>query len=416
MNYLEELGVECIYLNPIFKAEYNHKYATIDYFQIDPMFGDNELFRELVKTVHQKGIKIILDGVFNHSGIAFPAFQDVLKNQEKSKFRDWFLINRFPVEISSECYECVGAYPYMPKLNTAHPEVRAFILQVMEYWIQEYKIDGWRLDVADEVDESVWLKARILLKQKYPQTLLLGETWGSGLQLMNGLEMDSIMNYTFRDAIRDFIAFARIDALTFHQRMQAMLAKYPDEMNLAMYLVLDSHDTERFLFDCQEDKRKLKLAMIIQMTFPGAPAIYYGDEIGLSGENDPDCRRCMVWQEGEQDHQLLQQYQAMIQLRKQEDCLRKGELTANYVKAGGYGYIRHQSEDAVYTIVNAGDTELEIELPVLKKGWYQDFLSGAQYASEELSESAINQDICDYQASLKLKLPAWEAKVLKIRA
>ena len=273
LDYLEELGVQCLYLNPIFSGDFNHKYAATDYYHVDNLFGGNEKFRELVEKVHEKGMRIILDGVFNHTGIRFPQFADILENQENSGYKDWYYITKFPVTISRECYECVGAYPYMPKLNTGNPQVREMILDIMEYWIAEYGIDGWRLDVADEVDESVWIEARIRLKEKFPETLLLGETWGAGLRLMDGSKMDSIMNYTFRDSVRDFLAYERIDAEQFDNRIQNMLAKYPEEMNQSMFLPLDSHDTERFLYLCQGKKEKLRLGAAFQMTFVGAPSV-----------------------------------------------------------------------------------------------------------------------------------------------
>ena len=297
ISYLKELGIECIYLNPIFEGDFNHKYATTDYFKIDSQFGDEETFRELVNICHSYEIKIVLDGVFNHTGVHFGPFQDVLENQEGSRYVKWFHINHYPVEPSHHNYECVGAYKWMPKLDTSNPEVREFILKVMFYWIDNFQIDGWRLDVADEVDPSVWEEARMRIKEKYPDKILLGETWGYAGKMLRGNQMDSVMNYVFRDAIRDYIAEKTISVTQLDSRLNHMLAYYKDETDNLLYNLLDSHDTERFLYLCHENKKLLKLAAAFQMLFPGSPAIYYGDEVGMTGDNDPDCRRCMEWGE-----------------------------------------------------------------------------------------------------------------------
>ena len=218
LEYLDSLGVECLYLTPIFKGDFNHKYATTDYLEIDPSFGSKETFRELVETCHKYGLKIILDGVFNHCGIHFAPFQDVIEKQELSRYCNWFYIKRFPVEVSETDadYECVGDYGYMPKLNTANLEVQSYIYNVMAFWLNEYHIDGWRLDVADEIDPSLWARIRYRIKSAYPDCLLLGETWGDGFSLLDGKSVDSIMNYVFRDSVRDFFARGSIDAKMFN--------------------------------------------------------------------------------------------------------------------------------------------------------------------------------------------------------
>lgn len=269
--YLKELGIECIYLNPIFEGDFNHKYATTDYFKIDSQFGDEETFRELVDICHSCKIKIVLDGVFNHTGVHFGPFQDVLENQEESRYVKWFHINHYPVEPSHHNYECVGAYKWMPKLDTSNPEVREFILKVMFYWIDNFQIDGWRLDVADEVDPSVWEEARMRIKEKYPDKILLGETWGYAGKMLRGNQMDSVMNYVFRDAVRDYIAEKSISVTQLDSRLNHMLAYYKDETDNLLYNLLDSHDTERFLYLCHENKKLLKLAAAFQMLFPGSP-------------------------------------------------------------------------------------------------------------------------------------------------
>ncbi|MCR5671002.1 MAG: glycoside hydrolase family 13 protein [Butyrivibrio sp.] len=327
--YLQDLGIEVIYFNPIFEGDFNHKYATTDYYRIDPIFGTNEEFGEMVKELHKAGIRVVIDGVFNHTGIHFKQFEDVIEKGSHSKYYDWFLSNKEKdISVTHKDYECVGAYKYMPKLNSSNPQVRDFILDVMDFWIREYDIDGWRLDVADEVDSAVWQAARTLLKERYPGIILLGETWGFGGSLTTGKRLDSVMNYMFRDALRDYYGLEKISASEFDARIGRMLALYKTETTDLLYNLLDSHDTERFLFYCGGDVKRLKLAVAFQLLFKGSPAIYYGDEVGITGDNDPDCRRCMEWDEGRQNKELLSWYKTLIKLRKDHTCIRTGSYKA----------------------------------------------------------------------------------------
>lgn len=417
LDYLESLGIDCIYLNPIFCGDFNHKYATTDYYHVDPQFGGDEEFAALVSRIHQKGMKIILDGVFNHCGIHFPYFQDVLQHQDQSRYKDWFYISSFPIDITHRDYECVGAYKYMPKLNTGNPEVRNYVLDVMDYWIRKFHIDGWRLDVADEVDEGVWEEARLLLKTRYPEIELIGETWGSGLRLMNGAQMDSIMNYVFRDAVRDFIAWETIDAEGFNSRIQKMLADYPQEMNQAMFLLLDSHDTERFLTLCGGNKDKFRLAVILQMMFVGSPSVYYGDEIGMDGENDPDCRKCMVWEEENQDLALRDLYVQLIRLRHEEAAVRIGQLITDVCDERVYVFTRIQGGEAIVTALNAGDAARNVRIPTRSAGKYMDMLRGKTYTATRISNESAGAtwlgDKVNYQGELIINMNPYGATILK---
>ncbi len=322
--YLKKLGIEVIYLNPVFKGDFNHKYATTDYFHIDPIFGTNDDFARLVDELHKAGIRILLDGVFNHVGVHFDRFQDVVRRGKESPYFNWFLTTKTEdIQISHHDYECVGAYKYMPKLNTSNPDVRCFILEVMEYWIEKYHIDGWRLDVADEVDMSVWQMAHMVLKPKYPNILLLGETWGYGGKLVEDKKLDSVMNYMFRDAVIDYFGLEKCSGEEFCNRIGTMLGLFKKETADVLYNLIDSHDTERFLHYTGGNLNLLKLAAAFQMVCAGAPAIYYGDEVGVDGDNDPDCRKCMPWGEN-QNAELQEQYRQLIQIRKEHPCTRTG--------------------------------------------------------------------------------------------
>ena len=418
--YLKELGVECLYLTPIFEGDFNHKYATTDYYRIDPAFGTNEEFRELVEQCHEQDIRIILDGVFNHTGIHFPYFQDVLQNQEQSAYQDWFLIEKFPVTVSEDAYECVGAYPYMPKLNTANPEVRSYIIGVMEHWLKEYRIDGWRLDVADEVDASVWEAARLVLKKDYPGCILLGETWGYGGRMLRGNQLDSVMNYLFRDAVRDYFGKNVISTEAFNNRINNIIALYREETCQLLYNLLDSHDTERFLRFCGENKKKLKLAAAFQMLFVGSPAIYYGDEAGMTGENDPDCRRCMIWDE-KADRELWQWYKKLISLRRIYSCIRRGgcrTILADNEKSV-FGFVRYEKEkkdpQRIYALFNNSPVSQRVFCPVADDTVYIDLLSENEeaYPTEWLTEKVSDRDEEAYRTAVVMEIQPYAVKVIK---
>jgi glycosidase len=406
LDYIESLGAECLYLTPIFLADYNHKYATTDYFCVDPDFGDETQLKALVRQCHDRNLKIILDGVFNHCGVHFPPFEDVLAKQESSEYTEWFYIKKFPVEISADCYECVGDFKWMPKLNTSNPDVRAFILKVMSHWVDLAGIDGWRLDVADEVDVNLWRFARINLKQKHPDLLLLGETWGDASRLLDGSTMDTVMNYLFRDAVLDFIAKREINAEELDGRLNALLAKYHSFTHHLLYNLLDSHDTPRFLQECKGSTEKLKLAAAFQMMFPGSPAIFYGDEAGITGANDPDCRRCMVW-EGEQNAGLLAWYKKLISIRKTRRAVREGRFCSNICDNDLYGFIRWiDDEPPVYIVLNSGQGRT-ISLPVLENRGYTDLISGITGETRPISpdDSFYNIDMLTYTGALILEIP-----------
>lgn len=359
LPWLSELGVECLYLNPIFEGDYNHKYATTDYLRIDPAFGTEADLIELVEKAHSLGIRVILDGVFNHCGIHFPPFVDLLENGEASRFRDWFYPKKYPVEIDAKCYECVGDYPYMPRLNGESPEVRDYVEKVLLYWLERAHIDGWRFDVADELDRHAVTRWREAVKRAFPDALLLCETWGDASRLLGPDGFDSAMNYLFRDAMVDFFAHSAMDAKALKARLDGMLMRYPREIDHAQYNLIGSHDTARFLTEAKGEKWRLKLTMAFQMLFPGAPAVYYGDEIGMTGENDPGCRGGMAWKQ--QDTELLQWQKDMIALRKRHPAVRLGYYHVLAAKGGLFAFERKLSDDRVAAFFNASDVPEQLD-------------------------------------------------------
>ncbi|MEE3433796.1 MAG: alpha-amylase family glycosyl hydrolase, partial [Lachnospiraceae bacterium] len=287
-----------------------------------------------------------------------------------------------------------------------------YILDVMAYWIEEFHIDGWRLDVADEVDEGVWEEARLMMTERYPNTMLLGETWGSGLSLMNGRQMDAIMNYVFRDAVRDYVAAGKIDARQFMDRSMHMLSNYPEAMDQAMFLPLDSHDTERFLTLCGGDLRKHRAAVTLQMTFVGSPSIYYGDEIGMDGENDPDCRKCMNWDHPDEDLKLY--YQELIWIRHQHEALRLGRIDIDLCEGRNLAYTRSLENESITVLIHADNSEEEVRIPVKRRSRFVNLLDGEEYVaySRDHNDTWLS-DKLDYQGELVIPVTPYGVKVLK---
>jgi cyclomaltodextrinase len=365
LPYLQELGVTAIYFTPLFLSPSNHKYDTEDYRKIDPQFGDRELFRDLVEKAHQRGIRVILDAVFNHSGDRFFAFRDVLEHGERSRYKDWFFIERFPVlqkpEVSYETFAV--QVKTMPKLRTEHPEVKKYLLDVVRFWMKT-GIDGWRLDVANEVDHAFWREFRQVVKSIRPDALIVGEIWHDASDWLRGDQFDSVMNYPFRDSVLRFFAKGEIDALGFDAELTRTRMRYSEPAANVLWNLIDSHDTERFLDSCGGDERKLRLAVLFQMTWLGTPLIYYGDEVGMSGGPDPDCRRPMIWEPDRQNRELLSFYRRVISLRNRLEPLRRGSVRTWHVEkeTGVYAFIRRSGKGAAGVVLNNGDLPRTVSL------------------------------------------------------
>ncbi|MFP7232853.1 glycoside hydrolase family 13 protein [Bacillus subtilis] len=319
LDYLEELGVNSIYLTPIFSAPSNHKYDTLDYYSIDSHFGDPELFRTLVSQLHQRGMRIMLDAVFNHIGSASPQWQDVVKKGAQSRYKDWFHIHSFPV--AEDKYDRFAFTPNMPKLNTANPEVQRYLLDIALYWIREFDIDGWRLDVANEVDHAFWKTFRQAVSAEKPDIYIVGEIWHTAEPWLRGDEFHAVMNYPFTEPMMEYFADRTIPASRLAHRVNAHLMNGMKQVNEVMFNLLDSHDTKRLLTRCRNDEKKARALLAFMFAQTGAPCIYYGTEIGLDGDNDPLCRKCMVWEKEKQNQEMLTFMKRLIALRKQENTL-----------------------------------------------------------------------------------------------
>ena len=339
LDYLQDLGITGLYLCPIFESPSNHKYNTTDYFEIDHHFGDKETFRKLVDQAHQRGMKIMLDAVFNHIGDQAPQWQDVLKHGEDSIYKDWFHIQDFPVvkenlvnkrELS---YHTFAFESYMPKLNTANPQVRDYLLSVATYWIEEFDIDAWRLDVANEVDHQFWRDFRKAVLAKKPDLYILGEVWHTSQPWLNGDEFHAVMNYPLSDSIKDYFLRGVKKPYQFIDEINSQSMYYRQQISEVMFNLLDSHDTERILTTAKGDSQLVKSALACLFLQRGTPCFYYGTELELDGGPDPDCRRAMPWERVSDSNEMLRFMKKLIQLRKDaSSIIQHGKYSLKEIK------------------------------------------------------------------------------------
>jgi len=391
LDYLTDLGVNTIYFNPIFQSASNHRYHTHDYYRVDPLLGGNDALRQLLDAAHRRGMRIILDGVFNHASRGFFQFNHILECGAESPYVDWFYVKGYPLNAyhpsRSPNYKAWWNLHPLPKLNTDHPDVRRFLLDVGRHWIQ-FGADGWRLDVAADIDDDdFWREFRHTVKAANPEAYIVGEIWvneldKTGERWLQGDQFDAIMNYGLTGAcIRFFIADALepalvrgqgheplppLDAQGFADQIDVMLHRYHRPIVEAQFNLLDSHDTARYLTLARGDKQLLKLTTLFQMTYPGAPSIYYGDEIGLQGGRDPDCRRAMPWQPAQWDDDLLSFFKTIITIRKTHPALRRGDYLRLYASGplGVYAFMRRLDEQRIVVVLNNSPSHYPVEVPV----------------------------------------------------
>lgn len=291
LDYINGLGATAIYLTPIFKSKSNHKYDTIDFYCIDESFGDKESLKRLVEKAHEKGMRVVLDAVFNHVSHDFARFKDVVKKGKKSKYFDWFVIDGEKIRQDPPNYACFGDCEYMPKLNTCNKEVQNYLVDVMLYWMKECDVDGWRLDVSDEISHGFWRKVREAVKSQKSDSALIGENWHNSESFLRGDQFDSIMNYALTKRMMDFWVDESIDEKQLADRLNSLYMRYSDVTNNMMFNLLDSHDTARFFTKVNKDRNRLLCAIATLVFLPGSFNLYYGTDILLEGEYDPDCRR-----------------------------------------------------------------------------------------------------------------------------
>lgn len=366
LDHIQDLGIDVIYMTPSFKSDSCHKYDTIDYYEIDPSFGTKEDLKELVQKAHDRGMKVVMDAVFNHTGKEFFAFKDILEKGEKSKYLDWYYIDELPLkgkwgEIPN--FLCFGYYGGMPKLNLKNPEVAKYITDVACYWIRECDIDGWRLDVGDEISHFFWKRFRRAIKAVKKDMLIIGEIWHYAGDFLEGDEWDTVMNYPFYLNLIDLLADEKISVSQFVQNLGYLKGRLHKKCYPLMWNLIDSHDTARFLHLCKDNKKKQHLAAAFQLLLPGMPMIYYGDEYAMPGANDPDCRRGMYWDEEYQDKEMFEWYKRLLQVRKAHTCIVEGELAESITRDEDETIvlIRKNGEETIALIFNCSNHTKEFK-------------------------------------------------------
>jgi len=394
LDYLDELGVDVIYLNPIFRAPSNHRYDTIDYLEVDPMLGGEAALERLVEAVHARGMRLILDVSLNHVHPMATPFQDLLAKGPDSEYDGWFKVTEYPLKVRyrpdlvaenaywkdrlahleaetgipieavatgpivEPTYETWYGVPYMPRIDLQHPPARQSMIDVTTHWIRDAGIDGWRMDVVRYIDHNFWGDVRKAVREIRPDAYLLAEVMGDASRWLQGDEFDATMNYTFRQLCLDFFAKNTIDANSFVGGYLRMLAMYSPAVTAVSHNLISSHDMARFLHVAGEDEVQLLLATAFQLTTPGAPGIYYGDELPLSGGEDPDNRRAFDWDRvGNPHHESVR---SLACLRRQHDALRLGDITVLPVVDQCVSFVRRLGDSALFIAINNGATTVEL--------------------------------------------------------
>ena len=414
LPYLADLGISAIYLTPVFASASNHRYHTYDYMAVDPLLGGDAALRELLDAAHARGMRVVLDGVFNHTGRGFWPFHHVVENGAASPYRRWFHFDQaaldrgvpilaYPgAEVRSGAppapsadarrdgqslqrlgYEAWWDLPALPKVNTDEPAAREYLLSVAEHWIR-FGADGWRLDVPQDIDDpAFWAEFRQRVRAINPEAYLVGEIWRVSPEWLRGDRFDALMNYPLAEAILSFAGAGHfdepllrahheygpnvrpIDGPAFALRLQELMTAYDPDVVAVQLNLLDSHDTPRFHSLVRADRASFRLAVLLQATLPGAPCIYYGDEIGLEGGLDPDNRRAFPSDEAAWDRDVLEFVRASLALRRDEAALRRGSFRVAAASGGGLAFERALGEERVVVALNAGEAEvtLDVDLP-----------------------------------------------------
>ncbi|MCL2838301.1 MAG: glycoside hydrolase family 13 protein [Oscillospiraceae bacterium] len=397
LPYLKELNVSIIYLNPIFEAYSNHKYDTADYKNIDSYFGDNETFTHLCKEAEKFGIKVILDGVFSHTGadsLYFNKYGTYGENvgayrDKTSPYREWYEFG------DGNSYQSWWGCTTLPNVKELTPSYLDYILRsddsVVKLWLDR-GASGWRLDVADELPPEFLKILRREVKSKDPNAIIIGEVWedasnkisyGAQREYLLGGELDTVMNYPFKDNVIAFV-LGHICANTLHRRMMRIFENYPRDCAFALMNLVGGHDVVRLKSTLGEmyddpnvpkyDKqfwklspeaealatKRQKLITLLQMTFVGVPCIYYGDEIGMQGLSDPLNRATMKWSDG--DSELLKYYRCLTKIRRERDVLRRGEYKTVYAQDGVFAFVRFNESEKILCIVNRDNEDREVRL------------------------------------------------------
>lgn len=399
LDHLSELGVNALYLNPIFSSGANHRYHTHDYFRVDPLLGGDEAFDALLEAAHARGMRVVLDGVFNHASRGLLQFHDILENGAQSPYVDWFHVGGFPLNAyggGELGYDAWWGLPALPKFNVENPAVREFLWSVGEYWL-ERGIDGWRLDVPNEIDDDpFWREFRRRCRAVNPEAYLVGEIWDDASRWLKGDIFDGVMNYPLTRAILGLVgrelaheemaksgldALEPLEAPAFAAEAERLLDAYPTEAVMSQLNLLGSHDTPRLVTMLGEDLAAVRQAWLLLFALPGAPSIYYGDEIGLTGGHDPYCRAGMPWEERAAWNDELHAYlKGLTRARNERAALRRGATRVAAPKDDLVLIERRlpgEGGEAVYVLVNLAGAASTVPESALPRGRYRDLLTGS---------------------------------------
>jgi 4-alpha-glucanotransferase len=395
LDYLQSMGVGTLYLCPIFESDSNHRYDTADYRRIDPMLGTEEDFRTLCREAGCRGIRVMLDGVFNHTGSNSRYFNAQgfypelgAAQSRESQYYNWYSFHPWP-----EDYDAWWGIKTLPAVQESADSYRRFIIRdgdsVVRHWLRQ-GASGWRLDVADELPDNFIEEIRAAMEQEKPDSFLLGEVWEDGSnkiaysrrrKYLLGRETHGLMNYPLRTAALDYLRGG--DAAAFRDAMEEQRENYPPAAFYSGLNILGTHDTPRILTllgadtipDSKEARaayhlspearrlavRRLTLAAMLLYTFPGSPTLYYGDEAGMEGFEDPMNRQGFPW--GREDQRLLTLYRTLGRLRKERESLQSGDLTYLTAEGGLLIFCRKAGGERTYTALNTGDTPRDVTLP-----------------------------------------------------
>jgi len=381
LDYLKDLGITAIYFTPIFQSASNHRYHTHDYYTVDPLLGGNEAFFDLLNAAHDRDMKVVLDGVFNHASRGFFFFNDILENGSNSPWLDWFIIEGWPLSAYDGSkpanYESWWDNRALPEFNHNNPQAREYIMQIGEYWIKQ-GIDGWRLDVPFDVKaEGFWSEFRTRIKAINPDAYIVGEVWTDASEWLQGDQFDGVMNYLFTGPVIAFTAkdsvdmslaesvayhpYPALDAKGYAEKVDDLLNLYDWEIQQTQLNLLSSHDIARALSVADEDTTSMTLATLLLLTFPGAPSIYYGDEVGLPGKLDPDCRRGFPT-EDKWNKDVLKTHKDLIALRHAHPALRTGKYQTLAAEGECYVFARILDKEMVVVAVNTGTASVQVRL------------------------------------------------------
>ena len=403
LDYLQDLGVTAMYFTPVFSSTANHRYHTHDYYHVDWILGGNEAFRSLLHAAHSRGMKVILDGVFNHASRGFYQFNHTLENGKFSPFLDWFHFNHHWLESGEPInayaiqhgrhknaahetslvafgYQAWWDIPALPKFNTNNPEVREYLFNVAEYWTK-FGIDGWRLDVPMEInDDSFWQEFRRRVRAINPEAYIVGEIWEDAERWLRGDQFDGVMNYLFsRAAIGFFLAqhlnhhelqkcgyrdIRAIGAHEFADKLGALMTMYPKAATYSQMNLLGSHDTPRILTAGSGDVAGIRMAFLCLMTIPGAPCIYYGDEVGMPGNHDPDCRRTFSWDSLTWDRDLREFIKSCTSIRRKNPVFTEGDFKIIHHSEDLVAYSRASDKSEAIVLFNVSSSEKQVTLPL----------------------------------------------------